>query len=373
MKRRRNRLTMLLCGICCLAFLGGCGGPEGSQADVPVTEEAKDTQAGEGDVAKTFRPSDLTIPRQDEYDCPYMGLTFSLPEGLMERMDKKEVAMLNAEEVTEDETTIRYALMGFRAMTEQQRDMEVESGGNGFYDWVDSLSPIGAIGAYESAYADRLDELTGCSEHTEIGKSEDGKYTYYLSVNPEADSAVLDEIKAISYEITDLVSIKELMGQEDADDAKTGSLGDFSMKDIEGNDYTQEMFADYELTMVNVFTTWCTPCINEIPDLEKLRNEMADQGVNVVGIVLDAADGTGGTDEEAVEKAKTLAERTGVTYPFLIPDAGLLNGRLSGINAVPETFFVDKDGNIVGETYSGSRSLEEWKSVVEQELKGAVR
>ncbi len=140
------------------------------------------------------------------------------------------------------------------------------------------------------------------------------------------------------------------------------------MEDMEGNTYTQDMFSDYSLTMVNVFTTWCTPCINEIPDLEKLRNEMADQGVNVVGIALDAIDATGSADGEAVEKAKLLAEQTGVTYPFLIPDAGYLNGRLMGINAVPETFFVDKDGNIVGETYTGSRSLDEWKSVVEQEL-----
>ncbi len=156
--------------------------------------------------------------------------------------------------------------------------------------------------------------------------------------------------------------------QAGAEPAGGESLGEFSMEDMEGNTYTQDMFSDYSLTMVNVFTTWCTPCINEIPDLEKLRNEMADQGVNVVGIALDAIDATGSADGEAVEKAKLLAEQTGVTYPFLIPDAGYLNGRLMGINAVPETFFVDKDGNIVGETYTGSRSLDEWKSVVEQEL-----
>ena len=45
-----------------------------------------------------------------------------------------------------------------------------------------------------------------------------------------------------------------------------------------------------------------------------------------------------------------------------------MNGRLTGIQAFPETFFVDKDGNIVGETYSGSGSLEDWLEVVEQEL-----
>lgn len=159
--------------------------------------------------------------------------------------------------------------------------------------------------------------------------------------------------------------------QDEAENSDTGLT--FSMEDIEGETYTQEMFADYDLTMVNVFTTWCTPCINEIPDLEKLRNEMADQGVNVVGIVLDAIDYFGSTDEDAVEKAKLLAEQTGVTYPFLIPDENYLNGRLLGIQAVPETFFVDKEGNIVGNAYTGSRSLDSWKAVVEEELEGVLQ
>ncbi len=151
------------------------------------------------------------------------------------------------------------------------------------------------------------------------------------------------------------------------------SVGEFSTRDVEGQAYTQEMFAEYDLTMVNAFTTWCTPCVNEIPDLQKLWEEMKDQGVNVVGIVLDSVDGLGNANAEAIEKAKILAESTKAAYPFLLPDAGYLNGRLSEINAVPETFFVDKEGNIVGETYSGSRSYEDWKEIVETELKGAVQ
>ena len=50
------------------------------------------------------------------------------------------------------------------------------------------------------------------------------------------------------------------------------------------------------------------------------------------------------------------------------PDKNMMNGRLQGISAFPETFFVDKNGNIVGETYSGSHTLEEWKEIVEKEL-----
>ena len=160
---------------------------------------------------------------------------------------------------------------------------------------------------------------------------------------------------------------QEILDAGGSEASDGGRLGEFSMEDVNGETYTQEMFADHDLTMINVFTTWCSPCIREIPDLEKLSKEMEDQGVQVVGIVLDVA---GNADEETIEKAKLLAEKTGAAYPFLIPDAGYLNGRLAGISAVPETFFADKEGNIVGKTYSGSRSFEDWKGIVEKELEG---
>lgn len=163
---------------------------------------------------------------------------------------------------------------------------------------------------------------------------------------------------------------QEVLDAGGSEASEGGSLGEFSMEDVNGETYTQEMFADHDLTMINVFTTWCSPCIREIPDLEKLSKEMEGQGVQVIGIVLDIA---GNADEETIEKAKLLAEKTGASYPFLIPDAGYLNGRLAGISAVPETFFVDKEGNIVGETYSGSRPFEDWKGIVEAELEGAVQ
>lgn len=39
--------------------------------------------------------------------------------------------------------------------------------------------------------------------------------------------------------------------------------------------------------MVNVFTTWCSPCVAEMPDLEKLSQQVGDRNVAVVGIVMD--------------------------------------------------------------------------------------
>lgn len=146
------------------------------------------------------------------------------------------------------------------------------------------------------------------------------------------------------------------------------SLGEFTTQDINGKTYTQDVFKDYDLTMINVFTTWCTPCVQEIPELEKLSRNMKAQGVNVVGVVLDVLDEKGNIKEEDLERAQLLAKETGATYPMLLPDSTYMNGRLIGIEAFPETFFVDKNGNIVGEVYSGSTDLEEWTEVVEKEL-----
>ena len=78
-------------------------------------------------------------------------------------------------------------------------------------------------------------------------------------------------------------------------------------------------------------------------------------------------------DLEAVKKAGILQEKTKAKYPFLIPDTTMMNGRLQGISAFPETFFVDKDGNIVGDTYTGSHTLDEWKEIVEKELKNVSK
>lgn len=147
-------------------------------------------------------------------------------------------------------------------------------------------------------------------------------------------------------------------------------MGDFTTQDIYGTDYTQDIFQDYDLTLVNLFTTWCSPCVAEMPELEELYQQMKDQDMGVVGVVLDVLNEKGEAPQEDLERAQLLAERTGVTYPILLPDSTYFNGRLTGIQAFPETFFVDRDGNIVGETYVGSGDLAYWLANVEKELAG---
>jgi thiol-disulfide isomerase/thioredoxin len=163
------------------------------------------------------------------------------------------------------------------------------------------------------------------------------------------------------------ISSSAVTGIEDLGDST--NVGKFETKGVDGKDYTEKVFSDYDLTLVNVFTTWCSPCVNEIPELEKLYEEMKEKGVGVVGVVLDTVSDDAKQNEDTVKKAGVLQEKTKASYPFLVPDSTMMNGRLNGISAFPETFFVDKEGNIVGETYSGSHTLDEWKEIVEKELK----
>ena len=323
-------------------------------------------------ISKMVKASEMGMPSQDSYEYPFMGLKAVLPDELKKQMDDADVVMISNEVWTDDMSGLKYAFMHWNKLTEAQKEEEVNMVGTGYEDWLASIERIGTLGVYSTDVTDQLDEITGCTEHKELGTSADGKFKYYLSINKDAEKELTDELEKIETTITDMTefngrqSVFEQPAENINPDAKT--VGSFETQDIDGDKYTESVFGDYDLTLVNAFTTWCSPCVNELPNLEKLYEDMKDQGVGVVGMVLDTIDNDGNLSEDTLKKAQVLKEKTGVTYPLLVPDAGYLNGRIRGLQSYPESFFVDKDGNIVGDAIMGSNDYEGWKSLVEKEL-----
>ena len=340
---------------------------------------AADGEANSSDlVAGTFKPSETTVPAQDSYEYPFLGLTMKLPEELLKQIKAQTIAMISNEGWNENGDVIKYAYLSWSEMTEEQKEEEVDKLGTAYEDWCNSLGKIGVIGVYDEDSQKELDEITGCTEHKEIGSSSDGKYKYYLSTNEDAEESLKKEVEEIDVTLTEMTPPQQLSAFDQPQDTSSNAedsttVGKFETKGIDGKDYTEKVFSDYDLTLVNIFTTWCSPCVNEIPELEKLYEEMKEKGVGVVGVVLDTVGDDGKQDEETVKKAGVLQDKTKASYPFLIPDSTMMNGRLNGISAFPETFFVDKEGNIVGETYTGSHTLDEWKEIVEKELKNVSK
>ena len=329
-------------------------------------------------ISGTFKPSEVTCQAQDSYEYPFLGLKFSLPKELLKQIEDQSIAMITTEDETNQTGAVTYAYVSWGEMTEEQKNAEVDKLGTGYEEWVASLSRIGTLGIYDEDSQKKLDEITGCTEHKELGSSSDEKYKYYLSTNKEADEKLTKELEEIKTTITEMTPYQNTSVFDQPQDVSVNSedvtsVGKFETTGIDGKTYTEEVFSDYDLTLVNIFTTWCSPCVQEIPELQKLYEEMKEKGVGVTGVVLDAADENGNPDEDTVKKAGILKEKTKAEYPFLIPDSTMLNGRLKGINAFPETFFVDKNGNIVGDTYTGSHSLDECKEIVEKELKNVSK
>lgn len=138
----------------------------------------------------------------------------------------------------------------------------------------------------------------------------------------------------------------------------------FSAKDIDGKNVSEKVFADSKITMVNVWGTFCGPCIREMPDLGVLNKKYGDD-FQIVGIVIDTVNSKGLVNAKTVNSAKNIVKTTGADYLHIIPDSSLLNGVLSEVYAVPTTFFVDSSGRIVGKVYTGSRTLKQWQEIVE--------
>ena len=321
-------------------------------------------------LQKTVKASEMGMSSEETLDFPFMGLSAELPDELKKQMDSADVVLLTGEDWTDDFDNIKYAHLFWSKLTDEQKEEEVNMLGTGYKDWLASIERIGALGVYSTDVIDDLDTITGCDNHEELGTSSDGKFKYYLSTNSEAEKDLTDEIENIK---TTLGEMTPFNGQSAFEQPQTATsdadnVGTFETTDIDGNTYTEKVFSDYDLTLVNAFTTWCSPCVNEMPELEELYQEMKDQGVGVVGMVLDSVSEDGTPDDSIIQKAQLLKEKTDVTYPLLIPDKGFLNGRISGLQSFPESFFVDKDGNIVGDPIMGSNTFDGWKEAVEKQL-----
>ena len=131
----------------------------------------------------------------------------------------------------------------------------------------------------------------------------------------------------------------------DSDSAgATALMTDFSAQTIDGATFTQKDLASYDLTMVNIWTTWCGYCVDEMPELQKVYDNLP-QNVNMITVCGDASDDVG--------LATDIVGESGGVFPVLIPDDKLTKSLLSTVSAYPTTVFVDKNGYQVGEAQVG--------------------
>ncbi len=149
--------------------------------------------------------------------------------------------------------------------------------------------------------------------------------------------------------------------------SENGLVSNFTATELNGDAIDETIFSDYDLTMVNVWATFCGPCLQEMPDLGELSNEYQSKGVQIVGMISDVLNSDGSISQSQVDTAKDIVSSTKANYLHILPSEDLF-GLISQITSVPTTFFVDKDGNQVGGVYVGSKSKAEWQSIIDRTL-----
>lgn len=138
----------------------------------------------------------------------------------------------------------------------------------------------------------------------------------------------------------------------------------FEATTTEGEAWNSDQFANSKLTMINVWGTYCNPCLAEMPDLGEIATEYDATEFQIIGIICDVMDTDG---QDAIEGAKKLIAETKANYPHLLLNESLYTNLVGAVSAVPTTFFVRQDGSLIG-YLTGAQSKENWKSLIDQLL-----
>lgn len=125
----------------------------------------------------------------------------------------------------------------------------------------------------------------------------------------------------------------------------------FKLKDLNGKEVSLSDFKGKKV-MLNFWASWCRPCISEMPDIQKLYNETKDSDLVILAVNLG--------EEKATVKSFTDINKYNFT---VLLDLEEIAGRQYSITAIPTTFFIDKEGNIVS-TVKGAITLEKMKMYI---------
>lgn len=180
--------------------------------------------------------------------------------------------------------------------------------------------------------------MTGCASSSIDG----GNSTDSVTSSPAAENAV--------------------NGDTQAQQTDTAAFPAFTATDLDGSTVTESIFSEKDLTVLNIWGTFCGPCIGEMPDLGEWAKEMPDN-VQIVGLIIDI---NGEEDTEHRDLAVDITQQAGVDFTNLIANADFAP-ILKDVIGVPTTLFIDGDGHIVGDPIVGA-NVDGYKTFVEDYL-----
>lgn len=303
---------------------------------------------------------DLTDPPADEAhreSFPAIGISLVYPEAMYNLNTAELLSPMAADEYCFLYGGISSHVLGLLA---QMTAVETEEQFNQLYELINQevflFLSILRVPDHDPQAAALYEQLSQDYAHLEeLGRV--GENNFYLAYNDDISGLTLTSSERQQYQqaIDEIDRFREgitLFAPEPAADGSeppaAPQIGSFSLQDLDGNPVSEAIFAEAELTMVNIWTTWCGPCVEEMPTLAALAQQLPEN-VQIYGICKDAI------SEDARVLARQILADAGADFPVLVPDQAMLEGYLNQVSqAVPTTLFFDRNGQQVGEAVVGA-------------------
>lgn len=179
---------------------------------------------------------------------------------------------------------------------------------------------------------------------TEVGKAED--VTFYLYTDKVTDAEYLprlapefaEEYTALQSQMPEVLKNAVYAVPVPAGSELIGRTLRFETKNIDGIPVkSEDIFSQHEITMVNVWATWCGPCRSELAELGEIDRRLAAKDCAVLGICVDA--------DEATDTARDMIREYRLDYLNIRSFDGLDDVLM--IEGYPTTVFVGRDGTIL--------------------------
>jgi len=118
----------------------------------------------------------------------------------------------------------------------------------------------------------------------------------------------------------------------------------FTATDMEGRRVTLEELKG-QVVLLNVWATWCGPCRDEMPSMERLHRELGPKGLKIVAVSVDVAPGTVSPGGQPGGDVAAFAKELGLTFAIWQDPSGGIQ-RTYRTTGVPESFVIDRNGVI---------------------------
>ena len=171
------------------------------------------------------------------------------------------------------------------------------------------------------------------------------------------------EIEFCQAEMLRYLESIDIVAPVDPAGAYIGQVVQFETTDLDGNPVkSEDLFRDNEITMVNLWGTWCPNCVNEMAELAQIHTRLQEKGCGIVGIEYEQM-----PIEEVEEAARAIMTANGTNYPSVLMPADYV--LFHSFLYYPTTLYVDSEGRILTFPIEGA-AVDEYEAVIDKLLAG---